>query len=100
MENAKREMTLEELEKEYAKATEEYYNLEKQLKQKQQEEKDRRTAQLAVDKEKRKKEVEEAYNHYSKLVKAYIKDYGSISITDTLDDIGSIFDLKPFRGWL
>ena len=99
MEDAKREMTIEELESRFAEISKERQLIEERLKQKKQEEEDRRTAQLALDKESRKKEVEEALEHYNKLIKAYIKDYGFISISDTLNDITAIFDPKDFRWW-
>jgi hypothetical protein len=92
MKDTKREMTIEELEKEYTKITEERQNIEKVLKQKKQDEEARRTAQLALDKEKRRKEIEEAYDNYITLVNTYVRDYGSYStITSTSNDLGRLF---------
>lgn len=99
MNDAKREMTIEELEKEYAKITEERQKIEKVLKQKKQEEEDRRIAQLALDKEKRQKEVEEAYDHYIKVATAYIKDYNVTSVTSKWDGTLEISDKNPFSWW-
>lgn len=79
MKDVKREMTIEELETKYAKVTEERNQIEKMLNQKKQEEENRRIAQLAHEKEKRKKEVDEAFDNYRTLVNEYIRDYGSYS---------------------
>lgn len=53
---------------------------------KKREEEERKQAELALKKETRKKEVEEALDNYLQLRKAYIKDYGSILIANTSDD--------------
>lgn len=99
MENTKREMTIEELEKEYAKITEERQNLEKVLKQKKQDEEDRKIAQLAFEKEKRKKEVDEAFEKYYTLIKEYVRDYGSYSTT-TSNTVDSKYLLNnPWAWW-
>ena len=99
MKDIKGEMTIEELEKEYVKITEKRQNIEKVLKQKKQDEEDRRVAQLVVDKEKRKKEVDEAYDNYCTLVNAYIRDYGSYS-TVTSNSIDSKYLLNnPWAWW-
>ena len=100
MENTKREMTIEELEKEYAEITKEYQLIEEELKKKKQEEKDRKTAQLAADQEKRKKEVDEAFEKYYTLIKEYIRDYGSYS-TMTSNTVDSKYLLgNPWAWWL
>lgn len=92
MKDTKREMTIEELEKEYAKITEERLNIEKILKQKKQEEEDRKVAQLTLEKERRKKEVDEALDNYRTLANAYIRDYGSYSTITTSSDSTHLLD--------
>lgn len=63
------------------------------------EEEERKKAELARVKEIRKKEIEDAANNYQKLLKAYIKDYGAISITSNADDWISLFGDKLSRWW-
>jgi Skp family chaperone for outer membrane proteins len=72
----KKELTIEELEAKYKKISEEYKNIKEQLDEKIKEEKDRKKAELALEKKSRHKEIEEAAKHYCELVKAYQKDYG------------------------
>ena len=66
---------------------------------KKREEEEHKRAELALQKETRKKEIEDALDNYKKLLKAYIEDYGSISITSNSDDWFSLFDTKPFHWW-
>ena len=77
MEDNKREMTIEELEKQYKEAAKKATMLGEQLEQKKQEEEYKKKAQLALEKEARKKEVDEAFDNYVTLFKKYINDYGS-----------------------
>lgn len=98
MKDTKREMTIEELEKEYAKITEERQNIEKALKQKKQEEEDRKVVQLALEKEKRKKEVDEAFDNYRTLINAYLRDYGSYSTTTSTSDSSYLLN-NPWAWW-
>lgn len=65
----KKELTIEELEAQY-KA------LGEQIAKKKKDEEDKRKAKLALEKEARTREIEEAEKHYRELVKAYQKDYG------------------------
>ena len=65
-----RELTLEELEAQYA-------DLGEKIKQKKQDEADRKKAELALAKEERKKEVDEAKERYYELLHAYLRDYHS-----------------------
>ena len=67
---------------------------------KKREEEERKKAELALVKEARKKEIEDAANNYNELLKAYIKDYGAISITSNSDDWTSLFRDKLSRWWL
>ena len=66
---------------------------------KKREEEDRKKAELALKKEARKKEVDDAIDSCRELIKAYIKDYGSISITSNIDDWSSGFGSKPWHWW-
>lgn len=67
---------------------------------KKQEEEERKQAELALKKEARRKEVEDALDNYQKLVKAFIEDYGSISITSDFNDWTSLLGGKPLCWWL
>ena len=75
----KRELTIEELEAQY-KA------LGEQLSKKKKDEETKRKAQLALEKEVRKKEIEETEKRYCELIKAYRKDYGNYYIERTCND--------------
>lgn len=66
---------------------------------KKREEEERKKAELALAKENRKKEVEVARDNFQKLLKEYIKDYGSISITSDTDEWPPIFSSKPWHWW-
>ena len=66
---------------------------------KKREDEEKRQAELALQKEARKKEVGEALENYQKLLKNYIKDYGSISITSNTDDWASLLGNQPLRWW-
>lgn len=79
MDNAKRELTLDELKKQLSKLGEEYSNLNEIIKKREVEEEDRKKAQLALEKETRKNEVDEALEKYIDLLHAYLEDYGSYS---------------------
>ena len=79
MDNAKRELTLDELKKQLSKIGEEYSNLNEIIKKREVEEEDRKKAKLALEKENRKKEVDDALKIYQDLLNAYLKDYGSYS---------------------
>ena len=59
---------------------------------KKQEEKRLQEAKLSAEKEKRKKEVDEAIANCKALTKAYMRDYGIYSFTSTDDD--SFFSSK------
>lgn len=72
-----KDFTVEELKKMHEDAAKEYETIGEMLKQKEQEEKEQKEAQLALEKEARQKEVDDAFKNYSKLLKAYIRDYGS-----------------------
>ena len=77
----KKDFTIEELKKMYEDSLKESNTLGEMLRQKEKDEEDRRKAQLALEKENRKKEVDEAFENYRTLLKAYIKDYGAYAMT-------------------
>ena len=81
MKDEKREMTIEELEKQVSEMKEQYEDLNKKLKQKKQDEADRKKAQLAAEKDTRYKEIEEVSKHLNLLISDYTKDYGRFSFT-------------------
>ena len=66
------------------------------------EEEERKQAELAITKEARKKELDEAFEKWNKLKNAFIRDYGcySTSTSESFKDIDSIIEsLVKFR-WL
>lgn len=81
MKDEKREMTIEELEKQVSEMKEQYEDLNKKLKQKKQDEADRKKAQLEAEKDTRYKEIEEVSKHLNQLISDYTKDYGRFSFT-------------------
>ena len=81
MKDEKREMTIEELEKQVSEMKEHYDDLNKKLKQKKQDEADRKKAQLEAEKNTRYKEIEEVSKHLNQLISDYTKDYGRFSFT-------------------
>ena len=93
--STKKEFTIEELEAQYKLAEENQKALRQQIEQKKKEEKDRREAQLALEKDARKKEVDDALEKYKTLFRAYINDYGIYSCT--ID--GDAFDLFSSKFW-
>ena len=74
-------MTIEELEKQVSEMKEQYDDLNKKLKQKKQDEADRKKAQLEAEKNTRYKEIEEVSKHLNQLISDYTKDYGRFSFT-------------------
>lgn len=66
---------------------------------KKREDEERKKAELALVKEAREKEIKDVADNYHKLLKAYIKDYGAISITSNADDWVSLFGDKVSRWW-
>ena len=93
----KKEFTIEELEAQYKKAEENQKALKEQIEQKKKEEKELKETKLKAEKEARKKEVDEAIEHCTKLLKDYMHDYGIYSIKS--DDTNDIFSSK-FWNWI
>ena len=83
-----RELTLEELEAQYA-------DLGEKIKQKKQDEADRIKAELTLQKESRRKEVDEALKKYNELLKAYLADYGTYRSEEFSND----FAWYPNKFW-
>ena len=81
MKDEKREMTIEELENQALEMKEKYEDLNQKLKQKKQDEADRKKAQLEAEKNTRYKEIEEVSKHLNQLISDYTKDYGRFSFT-------------------
>jgi small-conductance mechanosensitive channel len=85
----KKDFTIEELTKQCEEAKKNFETLNKELNKALKEEEDRKKAQLALEKESRKEEINEAFDKYNKLLRAYIQDYGSYSTIT--NGQGSIF---------
>lgn len=95
MESKKKSINVEELSKQYEEAKKNFESIGAQLQLAKKEEEDRRNAQLALEKENRKKEVDEAFQNYNNLLKAYINDYGSYGTTLYADD----YNWFPNKFW-
>ncbi len=95
--STKKEYTIEELEAQYKLAEEKRNAIKQQIEQKKQEEKELREAKLALEKDARKKEVDEAIANAKTLIKAYINDYGVYSFTSSTDN--EIFNSR-FWNWV
>ena len=97
MKDEKREMTIEELEKQVSEMKEQYEDLNKKLKQKKQDEADRKKAQLEAEKNTRYKEIEEVSKHLNQLISDYTKDYGRFSFTRSYSN-NDDYIVSPDRG--
>ena len=95
--STKKEYTIEELEAQYKLAEEKQKALKQQIDQKKKEEEELREAELALQQDARKKEVDEAISNCKELIKAYMHDYGLYSFTSTDDD--AIFNSR-FWNWI
>ena len=91
----KKDFTIEEMEKQYSEMRKQCNNLYEQIKQKKQDEADRIKAELALQKEARRKEVDEALKNYNELLKAYLADYGTYRSEEFSDD----FAWYPNKFW-
>lgn len=63
------------------------------------EEEQKRAAKLATEEDARYKEVIEAKNNYYQLLKAFINDYGTITIKNDSSEWESVFGSKPWHWW-
>lgn len=93
----KNEMTIEELEKEYEKLNKQRDNVSRVLQERKKAEEEKKKAALEAEKTKREKEVKDAINNAIELIKKYTEDYGSFSITDSVNDLSFLFGSKPWR---
>lgn len=93
--STKKEYTIEELECQYKLAEEKANTIRKQIEQKKKEDEERREAQLAIEKDARKKEVDEALATYQTLLRAYMHDYGAYFYTSNNDT----FDMFSSKFW-
>ena len=74
-------MNIEELKKQCLEAEKNFKILHEQLAQMMKEEEETKQAKLRAEKEARRKEVDDAFNKYIELHKAYEKDYGHYIIS-------------------
>lgn len=93
-----KKITTEELAKQVEEAKEVFDRLNEQLQRQQKEEEEKKQAKLALEKDARKKEVDEAWENYRTLLRAYIEDYGYFSITTNPSDWDSLFQ-KSLWSW-
>ena len=95
-----KEFTIEELEAQMTKICAEQDALRRIIEKKKRDEEELKKAQLQMDQEKRKKALDEAGEHYRKLLTEYIKDYGTYEVKRTAEEIpatvGKLFD---FFNW-
>ena len=89
--------TLEQLTEELIQAQRAYDAKKEEIIKKEAEEAKRKKAELALVKDKRKKEVDDAVNHAIELIKAYNEDYGRYSIANYINDLSFLFGSKPWR---
>ncbi len=90
-----KEYTIEELEAQYKKAEESQKALKQQIEQKKKEAAELRKAKLALEKNQRLKEIDETFEQYTKLLKAYINDYGVYPLSAN----ENAFDLFSSKFW-
>ena len=81
----KKDFTIEELKQQCEDAKKNCEALNEQLTKAIKEEEDRKKAQLALEKEQRRKELDAAFEYSQKLLKDFIRDYGSYHNTYTPD---------------
>ena len=81
----KKEFTIEELKQQCEDAKKNFETINEQLTKAIKEEEDRKKAQLALEKEQRRKELDTAFEDYQNLLKDFIRDYGSYRKTYSPD---------------
>ena len=91
--STKKEFTITELEAQYKKNEAEQKALKEQIEQRKKEEKDLIEAKLALEKDARKKEVDDALVKYKQLLRAYMRDYG-FYFYNSDDDMFDLFSSK------
>lgn len=93
----KKDYTIEELQKLYEDAKKNFETIGEQLTIAKKEEEDRKKAELALKKETRKKEVDDAITNAKNLLEAYIKDYGKYSSEYDSNTLNPLF--KSLSSW-
>lgn len=88
---SKKDFTIEELKKMHEDAIKECNTIGEMLKQKEKDEEDKKKAQLALEKENRKKELDDATENARKLLQKWIQDYGSYGYSGNTNE--SLFNL-------
>ena len=83
----KPEKTLDQLLEDLKQAQQAYDIARKLDEQKKIEEEEKKKAELALQKDKRKKEVDDTIKKAVNLVQEYIEDYGSFHISDDINDL-------------
>jgi hypothetical protein len=66
---------------------------------KKKEEEQKKAEKLAAEKDARYQEIVAVEKHYYELLKAYIKDYGAITIKSDSSEWEPIFGSKPWHWW-
>lgn len=66
---------------------------------KKREEEERKKAELALEKEARQKEVENAFENLQKLMKEFVNDYGAIAIRTDSDERTPLHHSKLWPWW-
>lgn len=84
--STKKEYTIEELQKQCYEAKKTFEHLNKLIEEKKKEEEMIREAKLEEEKDARKKEVDDALSNCKVLIKAYVRDYGTYSVTSAGDN--------------
>jgi RNA processing factor Prp31 len=87
----KNELKVKEIQKQYEDAKKAYEELGVQLRLAKQKEEEERKAQLALEKENRRKELDDAIKNAHHLLQEWLKDYGSYGYSNNADK--TLFDM-------
>jgi RNA processing factor Prp31 len=87
----KNELKVKEIQKQYEDAKKAYEELGVQLRLAKQKEEEERKAQLALEKENRRKELDDAIKNTHHLLQEWLKDYGSYGYSNNADK--TLFDM-------
>ena len=90
---ATKKTNIEELKAMCLEAEQNFKDLQNQLAKAEKEEKEQRAAKLAQERDARKKEVDESLAACKKLLRAYMRDYGTYFCASD-DDIFDMFNSK------
>lgn len=91
MERKKTTTKVENIKQQYEDAKKAFEELGVQLKLAQQEEEEKRQVQLALEKENRRKELDDAIKNAHHLLQEWLKDYGSYGYSNNADK--TLFDM-------